>query len=595
MKRIGLIATILIASLTVSFAQEGRSEVVLRIDGEYFYVDTLLTGRGLEELASLYALSSDEIVAANVGVPIAVGQPLRIPLRKRIGSLAPRRGDEGFLRHRVHDGETYFSVAVANALSLEWLIKDNPGIDLTDISNLRYLNIRKAEKGKTNSLDIAASSARYAAILNLLSSEYSYAQVEKGQTLYSISRAHHITPNELSALNGNPEVLSTGMIVKFPRQASAVSQDNTAAWSGVLPKEQTADQELHGFEGGALNVALLLPLTDGKGSVRGSFVEFFNGALLAAEGLKAEGHSVNLNLYDTQNSSSSVDSLVCTGALDGVDLIIGPVYERNMQPAAEHAALRGITMVSPLAAVDNQSGDNFFQMAPIQSGKNLKMNDLVQPETNVIFVYTATTDLELEREAEALVGGHPVATVAFSDDFQIDSLLGRPIEDVMMREDNLFVVLSDSEIEVDRTLAIISSIMNSRQPRYPSRRVPIRILGSSKWTRYRNLDKNLLFKLDVTYVANYHADRGNARVRDFDRRYIAAFGRMPSLYAYRAYDAMQLFGKAMFTPEGTLLERLNGAEAPLQTHYTFESIDGAVRNTEWVVVNYGHNYKITTR
>ena len=63
MKRIGLIATILIASLTVSFAQEGRSEVVLRIDGEYFYVDTLLTGRGLEELASLYALSSDELWA----------------------------------------------------------------------------------------------------------------------------------------------------------------------------------------------------------------------------------------------------------------------------------------------------------------------------------------------------------------------------------------------------------------------------------------------------------------------------------------------------------------------------------------------------
>ncbi|MFR6381197.1 MAG: hypothetical protein ACLUOS_02465 [Odoribacter splanchnicus] len=61
----------------------------------------------------------------------------------------------------------------------------------------------------------------------------------------------------------------------------------------------------------------------------------------------------------------------------------------------------------------------------------------------------------------------------------------------------------------------------------------IRVIGSSRWARLQNIERNLFFKLNLRYVTSYHADRGNERVLNFDRRYVSAFNSLPSLYAYR--------------------------------------------------------------
>ena len=144
-------------------------------------------------------------------------------------------------------------------------------------------------------------------------------------------------------------------------------------------------------------------------------------------------------------------------------------------------------------------------------------------------------------------------------------------------------------------MAIISSIMNSRQPKYGTTRVPIRVVGNAAWERYRNMDKNLLFKLDVSYLINYHADRGNQAVREFDRRFIRAFGRQPSTFAYRAYDAVRLFATAMFAG-GDLTAELNGSVTPLlQIPYSFTEEDGIMVNDSWALVNYRPNYTVEVR
>jgi hypothetical protein len=331
-----------------------------------------------------------------------------------------------------------------------------------------------------------------------------------------------------------------------------------------------------------------------KGKVRANFVEFYQGAMLAAEDLKAEGKSVNLQLYDIAHNPQQISDLLTGDDAFGkeTDLFIGPVYEDDI------AALAGIDrpVVLPLTSrLDSINGRNLYRLVPTDSARIDKLGGLIAPTTNVIMVHTASSDEAMENEMLRLLGNHPYGKVIFNEEFVVDSLNSRPIEELMVEEDNLFMVLADNEIDTDRSLAIISSIMNSRQPKYGTRRVPVRVIGRGDWAKYKNMDRNLLFKLDVSYLATYHADRGDRRIKEFDRRFIEAFGRQPSMFAYRAYDAVKLFGGAMWEG-GDLTAALNGSVTPLlQVPYSFTEENGTMVNDAWPLVNYRPNYSIEVK
>ena len=175
---------------------------------------------------------------------------------------------------------------------------------------------------------------------------------------------------------------------------------------------------------------------------------------------------------------------------------------------------------------------------------------------------------------------------------------GGALENVLSGDkENVIVVLSSDETTTDAILAYISSIQNSliaRSVLNPS----IRVVGSSRWARFRNIEKNLFFKLNLRYVTSYHADRGNQRVLNFDRRYIADFGSIPSLYAYRGYDVTKLFVGTVKLHGSNFVRYLNEAELPLlQTPYRFvqKAPGRKFENGEWALVCYNNNYTIEVR
>lgn len=587
-------------------AQPERSKEVLRIDGQNYYVHTVAAGEGVADIAALYSLSDREIIEENDLDPVAPaieeGRVLRVPCYERLSRLQPKRGDDRYDRYRPKGGESLFKVAVDFAIALDTLVEDNAGLDITNLRNKTSLNVRRSAAGKTQLAHIVEQSRRYAALLGSLSREWDYLVVGEGGTLYSIAVERGVDVDDLSKDNGNPELIYEGMTLRVRRanKDAVVGEYEPTIKSdimGYLDSLATYEVEFRPFDKDVLTVSLMLPLSDTLGRVRGSFVEFYQGALLAAEDFKTEGRSVDIQLFNTKNSAAYVDVLVeHEDMLERTDLFVGPIYERNAEAVVEFAAERGVPMVSPLATTTEGSyGRHYYRLAPTDSARMNKLGGLVAPATNVIMVYTASNDEDMEREMLTLLGDHPYGKVIYNENFEVDSLQSRPIEELMAEDDNLFVVLSDNELEVDRSLAIISSMMNSRQPKYGSRRVPVRVVGSAAWAKYKNMDKNLLFKLDVSYLANYHADRGNKRIREFDRRFVSEFGRLPSMFAYRAYDAVRLFASAIFAG-GDLTAELNGSVVPLlQTPYSFTEERGNMVNDAWVLVNYRPNYTIEVK
>lgn len=598
-RRLSLLFVLLVGCVFALSAQSVRSTEVLCIDDNNYYIHTVGAAESVADIAALYSLSDGEVVEVNDLDPVAPaieeGGVLRVPCYERVSRLQPKRGDDRYDRYRTSSGESLFKVAVDFAIALDTLVADNAGLDITNLHSKTNLNIRRSATGKTQLGEICEQSRRYAMLLNMLSRDWLYFVVEQGNTLYSLAATYGVDVDDLARYNGKPELIYEGMVLKTPRPRNADGEyEPQSEFKGLLDSLAVHDVEFKPFDKDVFTVSLMLPLSDTLGRVRGSFVEFYQGALLAAEDFKAEGRSVDIQLFNTRNSAAYVDVLVeHEGMLENTDLFVGPIYERNTASIVEYAAARGVPVVSPLATTTEGSyGRHYYRLAPTNATHSDKLAGLIAPETNVIMVYTSSNDEEMEREMVELLGDHPYGKVIYNEYFEIDSLQSRPIEELMVEEDNLFVVLSDNEIETDRSLAIISSMMNSRQPKYGTRRVPVRVIGNAAWAKYKNMDKNLLFKLDVSYVTNYHADRGNKTIREFDRRFIRHFGRMPSMFAYRAYDAVRLFVNAIYAG-GDLAAELNGSVVPLlQTPYSFSEEGGNMVNDSWVLVNYRPNYTI---
>lgn len=588
----------------VSVAAQQRSRVVMKIDNENYYIHRPTAGQTVQELSLLYGLTEEEIRSANKNFQsdtLTTDVTLRIPCWERTSRLAPRRSDSRYERHAVQNGESLMDVAINYAISLDTLIVDNPGMDITDISSLRTLNIRKDCTRKTQIDEIEAAARAYAELLGLLSTRYHFITVEAGQTIYSLAAAYCHSPEELANENGNPNVLQTGQVLKCAHHASPTHIPfATTTQSGTLLDSLTIEpDEFRRFDKEVLTVSLLLPLTSAGGTkIRGSFVEFYQGALLAAEDLKRDGKKIELHLFDIDGKDAAqMDEYVRDNEVfERTDLFIGPVYEEGLEPLSELAATTSKTIVSPLASnIEGEWGRHLYRLAPTDSTRLDKLAGIIGEQTNVILVYPATYDQAMEQEMLTLLGEHPYGKVIYNEQFEVDSLNSSPIEELMVKDDNLFMVLSDNEIDTDRSLAIISSMMNSRQSKYGIRRVPIRVIGNANWARYKNMDKNLLFKLDVSFLAPYHADRSNERTKEFDRRFIEAFGRQPSTFAYRAYDALKLFGSAIWEG-GDLTAALNGSvEELLQVPYSFVEERGIMVNDAWPLINYRPNYTIEVR
>lgn len=605
-REIILVWTLLCGCVMSLSAQSIRSTEVLRIDDNNYYIHRISAGESVADIAALYSLSDNEIVLENDLDPVAPaieeGRVLRVPCYERISRLQPKRGDERYDRYRTKGGESLFKVAVDFAIALDTLVEDNAGVDITNLKSKTSLYIRRSASGKTQLATIREQSIRYAELLSSLSREWDYFTVNEGGTLYSLAVERGVDVEDLTDDNGNPELIYEGMVLKTPRQGDKIVEGGyeptiKSDIAEYLDSLSMSNVKFRPFDKDVLTVSLMLPLSDTLDRVRGSFVEFYQGALLAAEDFKTEGRSVDIQLFNTKNSAAYVDVLVeHEKLLEKTDLFVGPIYERNSEAVVELAREMGVPVVSPLATTTQGSyGRHYYRLAPTATTRTDKLAGMIAPETNVIMVYTASNDEEMEREILDLLGDHPFGKVIYNKSFELDSLQSRPIEELMAEDDNLFVVLSDNEIDTDRSLAIISSIMNSRQPKYGSRRVPVRVVGSAAWAKYKNMDKNLLFKLDVSYVTNYHADRSNQRVRKFDRRFIREFGRAPSMFAYRAYDAVRLFANAIFAG-GDLAAELNGSVVPLlQMPYSFTEEGGNMVNDAWVVVNYRPNYTIEVR
>ena len=559
MKR--LCATLLFAAWGFCALAAGeKSRTIVYINGAKYYIHAVQPGETLYGLAKLYGVGEKVIVENNPalaeGLKSAVN--IRIPVVAEVSPEKDRKSERKLRKtidfHFDTKGETLYAISRQYEIPVKTIIGDNPGIDPTHLRPGERILIRRKQIGSEDEAGSIEQWEEYRRSLNSVADEgTAYHIVHPGETFYSLSRRFGITEAELGALNGGmtPADLKAGAMIKVPggpdRTAALPSDSLTLrdSLSSLRPDSAAAVEFRALRRGEPLDIALLLPLEVG-GAANPNYLEFYQGFLLGLDSVKRLGYSVNVGLYDTGRSPERIRQIVADETFRQADLVVGPVYETGLQPVLRFAEEKGIPVVSPLAHIELE-------------GRQYER-----------YVFRNA------RSASGSGGNSP------SD---LTPLLEN-------KDDNVFIILSDDEVEVDRILAALASADTNLTSR--GRTAPrFTVLGNVRWNRYNNIDRTMFFKDRVVFISTYHAKRDAQAVTAFDSAYIRAFGTLPTLYSYRGYDSALIFAPAMY---GEIEYDLEGRSyTPLQTTYRFGQPAGRSNhvNGNWTRVDYNKNFTIT--
>lgn len=483
-----------------------------------------------------------------------------------------RLGGEKVILHQIRKGQTVYSIAKAYNVDVEDIYKLNPqtraGLEVNRTLIIPYIETSATTRPSKND----RTSPKGGQSSNFRKEEAEQIKTEQNQqpdqSKHSYTNQREVEPLESSSL---------GALVPVPTEDSMVSENQLD--TTITVAEFTG--ELAEFNPSYLKIALYLPLSQAASRSNENFADFYKGFLMAMNRLKQDGVSITVSLI---SSSSDVD----TSALSGVNLIVGPVYEQAAKPVVEYATRHAIAVVSPLSDFKQVSSPYLFQAAPIKESKYDKIEQILtqNKSANLIMIMPSDgADQELMEAVNMMHKSVIVNTLPYSKETTITSLSGM----LSKTAENIVIVPINQESQVEQILSRIASLNTTG-------RYPIKVIGSSSWGKFENINLDLFFKLSVNYVTSYHADRSSKVIRKFYSDYAESFGSIPSLFSFRGYDVGVFFG-------GALNEY--GAKMPLEiadyqndnmleVKYRFvrESLDESFKNREWMVTEFMPDYTI---
>lgn len=615
----------------------GRSHSIVYINGAKYYVHTVKAGETLYSLSKIYGVDLENITKHNPSAidGLKLDQTLKIPVTQQVSVVEKKKKKRDFEYHTVAAGETLYSISKRYAVSIETILADNADVDPAHISIGTQLYIRRSKMGQSSTTQVQNEWENYKNNLNSVTNDgYSYYIVQGGDTLYSLCKRFNTDEQTLRSLNDLSEGLKAGAIIKVPAEKTPNSQGasheviasnaTNATVGAVTPKvDNEPIQAVDSLVGAVvpsqfkqldnsetLKIALMLPMTR-NGVANNSFADFYRGFLLGLEQVKMNGHQVELTLYDTSVTTEGATAIVENEfGINQPNMIVGPVYENQLEAVVKYAEERAIPVISPLSVLNSQSSPVLFQMAPSPKHKYDKVTEFFAEDKNVTLIYSENIDTEFEQEILEQLKGRTYTTHKYEYEHpsiienrekERQKLRDRGVEvpdepispsdmtPLLQQEgNNTLIVLANNETDVDRILTAIASANISLRAK--TRTVaPFTVVGNPKWNRYNNIDRSILFQDNVVMLSSYHARRDNEQVYEFDRRFITEFGALPTLFAYRGFDTAVIFGNGAFSEDITAA--MGGKQyTPLMTPYTFQN----GTNSEWVRINYIRNYTIKT-
>lgn len=549
------------------------------IKGETYIVHKVKKGETLYALGKLYNVPTEVIVIENPAVKdgLKEGVNLRIPFNKEFK-------EQEYILHRVKKGETLYAISREYNVQQDQLVALNPAVKsgLREGYNLKVPfteeNINAAEQKQT---------------------KRQYYEVKAGDTFYSIARKFNISPKKIKKANPylKHDALAVGSVIYIPgiqpmeyRYIASPMVDSivTADSLVMMGSEKLCCDSLKADTTKVVRFALMLPfylkandtmdlsenILKRKERVfpaSESFLEFYQGVLLALDDLRSEGYKVEVQVYDTERDTNTVKNLLKKIDFQKIDFVIGPVYENTFKIVAKHAEKYSKLVISPLSAntsvLRNSSNAvvvNTPQLYRVQA-VSLFVSQL--KDYNFLIVHNGrfkeleTLDDYKETIYENVPDSNYFKEVALKE-LNLNELGTEGIENALSPVSKNVVIVPSSD------QAFVNDVVTKLYKYH--KKFDIVLFGMAIWETYENLELEYLFNMNLHFSTTMYVDYALPEVKEFVMNYRSNFKTEPSRYSFQGYDLTKFWVSTKVNYGANLNECLTSANYNgLQTKFSF--------------------------
>jgi len=441
---------------------------------------------------------------------LKAGQIIKIPVKKGYRIEKTIVQDDTTKPYLVRPKETKYSIARRYGISIERLEELNPEIK----EGLKLAQIIKVPDIKE---------------IPNLEEDFVTHQVEKGETIFSLSQIFKMSQEQLIKIN--PELtagLKEGMLIKIP---TAITAENKSTFAPNIPVDKH------------LNVAILLPFSTNKGNLDfekdrtlNIVTDFYLGALEALNLLKKQGLSVTAQVFDTENKKSTISNILRTNNFGEVDAIIGPMFMDNVEFVSNSFKHDSLAIISPVSSKDHSmfASNNLIKEMPSEERLSDAMILYLQKNyTNQQLVLIAdsisTPNYELRlkgitKKLNELDSLHEVIVLRPENGYIKPDLFK---ESILEDKGNWIVLFTEEEV-------LISDAVNNLGVLPKEFDITLFCLNYGK--NFERVDNNFLARVNFHYPTASFVDLEDIEVQKFINRFKANNYVEPSEYAFKGFD-----------------------------------------------------------
>ena len=602
-----LFISICLFTLFILSAQLGFSQKEVEISGAKFLLHSVMKGETVYSLCLKYKVTQEELKAANpdMAAVLKSGSTVKIPVKKEMAeqkteqpSVKVVATEPNYYYHKVNKKQTIFSIAKKYGITANELIRYNP-----EISN--GLVAGQVIKVPVQADDLSGSSGHQSsgtqneklALDTRPIVEFRLHTVVAGETLYFLEQKYGVTREEMISLNPMLQNgLQTGSRLKIPQKKNTTN----SAKAEQKPVPVLVEEPVMNLEPGNCNpisgrndqkykAGLLLPLylhgnedvnpaelnrgvilskidlskqsnssiTDSVSITTGlkidtraeSFLEFYEGALLAIDSLNKKGMNIELYVFNATDQKM-INSLLQLDVFRELDLIIGPVYPELQESVASFAAKNRIPMVSPLASTGNFEENNpyYFKVNPTREYQIQKTAQYIAEEFgNKNFVLLSMSgnsnsqeaklaELAKEKLLDARKSSNSRVNLFHEYSFQKQGLNSvKPLLDES--GENIFMIPTDNEAQVSVAVTNLNALAENYD---------VVLIGTSNLTKLKSIQTENYHHVRLRYLSPTFIDYSKPLVRRFVSRYRETFSGEPSQFSLQGFDVAYYFLNALY-------------------------------------------------
>lgn len=424
-------------------------------------------------------------------------------------------------------------------------------------------------------------------------------KVKKKETVFGISRAYGLTIEEL--INANPEMkqqgyeLKKGAVLNIPYPKSVIEKQEAerAAKAKKAAEEAAKANDVRNRE---IRLGVMLPLHDINGDGR-RMMEYYRGVLMACDSLKKQGVSIDVHAWNTAEDGNIYKVLEDPAAAK-CDLIIGPLYSKQMDALSDFVAKHDIRLVIPFSinAPQLTTNRNIFQI--FQSLNEVSEATISHYLERFKDCHTVVIDCNdttskkgvftfaLRRQMESR-GMECVVTNLKSSEENFSRAFSRTKPNV--------VVLNTGR---SQELGVAFSKINGLKANNPE--LDITMFGYSDWLLYTHRYLENYYKYNTYIPSVFYYNPLSPATQQFQQKYRQNFSSdMQNLlprFAITGFDHAYFFLKGLHKYGKTF----NGAEGmfgypPIQTPLKFERYgNGGLRNKTLLFIHYKPDHLMET-